>query len=230
MYILTEEQRWFTIVEWKRRSINVSQVAHSLNCCRSTIYRVIDYDCCHNIVNYSDRYNAGRPPAFSSTQTEKLNRFIRQNWSATGAELLSLTNFKTSERTIWRYSLSLGYRPRKSFIKVKTNKLDEQKRYQFAAIHCDADMKKYIFEDECYLGLRNTQQVVWCKRGEPTPKKEISSLRAHVNIIGFIWWNGYNFRRFNGWLNSGTYCETVNEVFMWKLTRIKQILIHFWWS
>ncbi len=93
---------------------------------------------------------------------------------------------------------------------MKSNKLDEQKRYQFAAMHCDADIKKYIFEDECYLGLRNTQQVVWCKRGEPTPKKEISSLRAHVNIIGFIWWNGYIFRRFNGWLNSDTYCETVN--------------------
>ncbi|CAF4884930.1 unnamed protein product, partial [Rotaria sp. Silwood2] len=121
-------------------------------------------------------------------------------------------NFNTSERTIRRYPLSLGYRPRKSVIKVKSNKLDEQKQYQFAAMHCDADIKKYIFEDECYFGLRNTQQVVWCKRGEPTPKKEISSLRAHVNLIGFIWWNGYVFRRFNGWLNSDTYCETVNEI------------------
>ena len=105
---------------------------------------------------YTDRYNAGRPRALDSAQTEQLDRVIRQNRSATDAELLSLTNFNTSERTIRRYRLSLGYRPRKSVIKVKSNKLDEQKRYQFAAMHCDADIKKYIFEDECYLGLRNT--------------------------------------------------------------------------
>ena len=54
------------------------------------------------------------------TQTEQLDRIIRQNRSATGAELLSLTNFNTSERTIRRYHLSLGYRPRKSVIKVKS--------------------------------------------------------------------------------------------------------------
>ncbi|CAF4373017.1 unnamed protein product, partial [Rotaria sp. Silwood2] len=68
----------------------------------------------------------------------------------------------------------------------------------------------YIFEDECYIGLRNTQQIVWCKRGEPTPKKTISSLRAHINLIGFIWWDGYIFYRFDQWLNSDSYCETVD--------------------
>jgi hypothetical protein len=82
-----------------------------------------------------------------------------------------------------------------------------------AAMHCDANIKKYIFQDECYLALRNTQQVVlWCKREESTSKKEISSLRAHVYLIGFIWWNDYVFRRFNDWLNSDTYSETVNGI------------------
>ena len=114
-------------------------------------------------------------------------------------------------RTIRNYRLSLGYRPRKSIVKVKSNNLDEQKRYGFAAAHQHTDIKNYIFEDECYFGLRHTQQIVWCKRGEPTPKKEISSLRAHVNLIGFIWWNGFVFRRFHGWLNSETYCEVVNQ-------------------
>ena len=212
MYKLTEEQRWCIIIEWKKGSINVSRIARSFNCCRSTIYHVIDYYRRHNDVSYTDRYNAGRPLALDSTQLEQLDQTIRQNRSATAAELLSLTNFNTSERTIRRYRLSLGYRPRKSVIKVKSNNLDEQKRYQFAAMHCGTNIKKYIFEDECYLGLRDTQQIVWCKRGEPTPKKEISSLRAHVNLIGLIWWNGYIFRRFDGWLNSDTYFETVNEM------------------
>jgi hypothetical protein len=32
MYTLTEEQRWYIIIEWKKGSINVSQVARSFNC------------------------------------------------------------------------------------------------------------------------------------------------------------------------------------------------------
>ncbi len=50
--------------------------------------------------------------------------------------------------------------------------MNEQKRYQFAALHHHANIKNYIFENECYVGLRRTQQVVWCRREEPTPKKE----------------------------------------------------------
>ena len=158
-----------------------------MGCHRNTIYGVIDYYRRHNDVNYTDRYNAGRPPALDSAQIQELDRTIQQNRSATAAELLSLTHFNTTERTIQRYRLSLGYRPRKSLVKVKSNNTNEESRYRFAAVHHIANIKKYFFEYECYVGLRNTQQIVWCRRGESTPKKEISSLRAHVNIIGFIW-------------------------------------------
>ncbi|CAF4219231.1 unnamed protein product [Rotaria sordida] len=117
------------------------------------------------------KYNAGRPPALDSAQIKQLDQTIQQNRSATAAELLSLTNFNTTERTIQRYRLFLGYRPRES-----------------------------------------------------TPKKEISSLRAHVNLIGFIWWNGYIFRRFDNWLNSDTYCDTVNEALSGNLRKLNGFL------
>jgi hypothetical protein len=81
-------------------------------------------------------------------------------------------------RTIPRYRLSLGYRPRKSLVKVKNNNINEQKRYQFALLHYRARIDNCIFEDECYVGLRSTQQIVWCRRGQSTPKKEISSLHT----------------------------------------------------
>ncbi|CAF3993398.1 unnamed protein product [Rotaria sordida] len=58
------------------------------------------------------KYNAGRPPALDSAQIKQLDQTIQQNRSATAAELLSLTNFNTTERTIQRYRLFLGYRPR----------------------------------------------------------------------------------------------------------------------
>ncbi len=74
MYTLTEEQRWYIIIEWKKGSINVAQVARSFNCHRSTVYGVVNYYRHHNDVNYTDRYNAGRPPALDSTQIEQLDR------------------------------------------------------------------------------------------------------------------------------------------------------------
>jgi hypothetical protein len=115
-------------------------------------YRIINYYRRHNDVNYTDRFNAGRPLALDSIQIKQLDQTIQQNRSATAAELLSLTHFNTTERTIRNYRLSLGYRPRKSVVKVKSNNLNEQKRYQFAAVHHLANIKKYIFEDECYMG------------------------------------------------------------------------------
>ena len=160
MYKLTEEQRWYIIIEWKKGSLNVSRAARSFNCHFTTIYRVIDYYRRHNDMNYTDRYNAGRPRALDAIQIEQLDQTIRQNRAATAAELLSLTHFNPTERTIRNYRLSLGYRPRKSIVKVKSNNLDEQKRYESAAAHPYADIKKYIFEDECYLDLRHTQHIV----------------------------------------------------------------------
>ncbi len=63
MYTLTEKQRWYIIIEWKKGSTNVSQVSHSFDCYRSTVYHVINYYRRHDDVNYTDRYNAGRSPA-----------------------------------------------------------------------------------------------------------------------------------------------------------------------
>ncbi len=38
--------------------------------------------------------------------------------------------------------------------------INEQKRYEFATLYYRTNIKNYIFEDECYVGLRNSQQTV----------------------------------------------------------------------
>jgi transposase len=209
MYPLSEEHRWYIISELKKGSINVRQTARFLNCHINSVYRIINHYQCHGNVN--SECGPGRPPALKPAQVKKLDETIRQNRSATAASLLTITRFNTTERTIQRYRRDLGYKPRKSVVKVKTNKMNEHNRFEFASLHHRANIKKYIFEDECYIGLRNTSQIVWCKWGEATPRKEILSLRAHINLIGFVWWDGCVFRRFNHWLNGDTYCATVGE-------------------
>ncbi|CAF4228784.1 unnamed protein product, partial [Rotaria sordida] len=56
-------------------------------------------------------HSPGRRPALDSTQIKQFDRIIHKNRLATAAELLSLTHFNTTEHTIQRYRLSLGYRP-----------------------------------------------------------------------------------------------------------------------
>ncbi len=96
----------------EKRLYKYLKIARSFKCRRATIYDVIDYYGRHNDVNYTDRYNAGRPPALDLTQIKQLDRTIQQSRSTTAAELLSLTHFNTTKYTIQHYHLSLGYCPR----------------------------------------------------------------------------------------------------------------------
>lgn len=136
------------------------------------------------------------PVVFVLSMQHKLNSLI-ELYDRTD-QLLALNYLRTYDTMLsfisWLSSSWICYQSQEQQIRWI-------KRYQFVAMNCDAKPKKYIFRDECYLSLRNAQQIVWCKRGEPTSKKKISYLRAHINIIGFIWLNVYVFRRFDSWFN-----------------------------
>ena len=99
---------------------------------------------------------SGRLTALDPAQMKKLDRTIRRNRSATCTELLSITRFNTSERTIQDYLGSIDYCSRKSLVKVKTNKMNEHNRFEFASVRHRANIKKYLFENECSIGLRRT--------------------------------------------------------------------------
>jgi len=57
-----------------------------------------------------------------------------------------------------------------------------------------------------------------------TPKKEFSSLEAYINLIVFIWSNGYVFHRFDRWLNSDIYSDTVNEGLFETLQKFNELI------
>ena len=108
---------------------------------------------------------SGRLTPLDPAQVKKLNQTIRRKRFATTAELLSITQFNTTART------RQGDRARKSLVRVKTNKMNEHNRFEFASVHHRANIKRYISEDECYIGLRSTNQIVLCKGGETYTEK-----------------------------------------------------------
>ncbi|CAF4138915.1 unnamed protein product [Rotaria sp. Silwood2] len=116
--------------------------------------------------------------------------------SVTAAELQSLTNVNTTERTIQRYRLSLGYHPRKSIIKVKSNNINEQKRWLNADTYC-ATVKEALFgnirklngffyisdEVKCH---RSPQFQQWCDRYN-IELYEWPGYSPDLNAIELIW-------------------------------------------
>ncbi|CAF1173171.1 unnamed protein product [Rotaria sp. Silwood1] len=112
---------------------------------------------------------------------------------------------QTNERTVQNYRRALGFYPRKQQTKVKSTQTQVERRHLFAVEHQNSDIKKWIFIDETQIQLRNTGKIVWVKRGELTPTHEISSLRAHVNLWGAVWWNGKTFARHDDYINQTLY-------------------------
>ncbi|CAF1434453.1 unnamed protein product [Rotaria sp. Silwood1] len=120
-------------------------------------------------------------------------------------QLINSHTTSESERTLQNYRRALGFYPRKQQTKVKSTQTQVERRHLFAVEHQNSDIKKWIFIDETQIQLRNTGKIVWVKRGEPTPTHEISSLRAHVNLWGAVWWNGKTFARHDDYINQTLY-------------------------
>jgi len=57
-----------------------------------------------------------------------------------------------------------------------------QLRREWALAHKDDNHSNWMFMDESTLCLRHTGELIWIKRGEPTPAHQIESLKCSVNI------------------------------------------------
>ena len=59
--------------------------------------------------------------------------------------------------------------------------------------------------------MQETGDIVWVKRGEPTPALEVRTLRCHVNVWGMVWDEGSVFAQFDGHLNTDLLLELLEE-------------------
>jgi transposase len=205
---LSERERFIIIVNVLYNHMTVVDVADKAGVSRQTVYNVIEK--WNNTGHLEEEKSTGRIPSYNQKNMNKLRRLILQHANATSDELLELMGEdapRVSNRTIERYRLSLGFTPRRTQPYVYLT--DEQKAaiHQFAVQHQHKDMKQWLYIDECTVQLRDTGDIVWILRGQPTPPHPVSSLRAALHVWGAIWWNGRSFTRYKGHLNADMYIQ-----------------------
>ncbi|CAF1344348.1 unnamed protein product [Rotaria sordida] len=180
---LTHEECLFAVKEAQKPNKTFSTIARQLHCDRRTISRIVARF--NETGLLAEQEKLGRPTSRSEGQQRSLDKYISKNPTATSNQLSNYIfnkfGIRVSERTLQRYRRALGFYPRKPQTKVISTQAQVEKRHLFAVEHQNSDLKKWIFIDETQVQLRNTDKIVWVKRGEPTPPHEISSLRSYVN-------------------------------------------------
>ena len=59
--------------------------------------------------------------------------------------------------------------------------------------------------------MQQTGDIIWVKRGQPTPPFEVQTLRCHVNVWGAVWDEGSLFVQFSGHLSADSFVELLKE-------------------
>jgi hypothetical protein len=79
--------------------------------------------------------------------------------------------------------------PRRGRITAQSGHGDT-KRWQWAWEQRRAPAFEWPHSDESTVSVQETGDIVWGKRGGPTPAFEVTTLRCHVNIWGLVWNEG----------------------------------------
>jgi transposase len=72
-------------------------------------------------------------------------------------------------------------------------------------------VSEWLHSDECTVRMQQKGDIIWVKRGEPTPALEVQTLRCHVNVWGVVWDMGSVFVHFGGHLNTHSFIELLEE-------------------
>lgn len=209
---LTERDRYNIIVKVEHDQLPIAQVAQDCGVSRQTVYNVLRK--WTETGKMEEEHSTGRIPNYSDKDMKKLNRLIKQHPNAEAEELLTLMRSsapRVSSRTIRNYRHSLGYTPRRTQPEHILSDSQKVTIHAFAVQHQHSDMRRWVYLDECTVQLRDTGDVVWIMRGEPTPTHPISHLRAAVHVWGAVWWTHRCFSRYEGHLTANTYIALLDE-------------------
>ena len=161
-----------------------------------------------------EHLSGGHSFSYDDNNFYRLECLIDAHPAATAEHLIEMmgsTAPQIDERTMRRYRHLLGYTRRKPAIWVIDTAKTARERLAWAIKHKAEDHLKWVFMDESTLCLRDTNELVWIKRGTPTPKREIEKLKCAVHIWGIIWNGGSHFEFYEGSLTKTKYVAMLEK-------------------
>jgi transposase/predicted transcriptional regulator len=185
--------------------------AQALACSQPTISRIITR--LLNTGELDEVRPPGRQPLYDITHMENLEHTIEQNRNSTAAGLQHLVPPSAppvSDTTLQRYRRQLDMTPRRQSLTSRQTGPYEAQRRGWAWEHRRDPAFYWVHTDECTVRMQQTGDIVWVKRGQPTPRWEVETLRCHVNVWGAVWDEGRVFAQFGGHLNTDLFITLLN--------------------
>lgn len=159
-----------------------------------------------------EHHGGGRIRSYDDLHMHYIDYLILSNPSATAWALKLLMPPGTpdvTERTIRNYRHQLGFTARSPGISVIDTEKQLRERRLFALKHRFDDMFSWVYMDESTMCLRDTGDVVWVKRGQPTPPHQIAGLRCSVHLWGAVWNEDSVFSFYTGSLTAAAYLALI---------------------
>ena len=185
-------ERWRIVFFRTEMQLSLKQIAKRVRCSVGEVHRILStYYATDDIL---DRGHSGRPGVMTQDDAALLDRLITLEPSLTSAalvrKLLLHTGRRYDERTVRRYRHSvLQYHAVHERVRERLTAAHKTARVQFAQAHSNDNFHYVGFSDEKCFILKNTGNVVFIKRGQHIPAREVRDVTARVWVWGCVWYN-----------------------------------------
>jgi transposase len=190
-----------------------SAIANSMHIPRTTVSTILRRFRSRGLT--TDAPRTGRPETVNSTQMQWLDDYIHTHRNYTSDRIANDINLhfniSVSARTIRRLRKVLGYHSRKRGTYEPPTAQHKQLRLQWCTQHLNTNWRLHVFVDESSIVLRDTGDIEWVKRGDPRRPRIVQNMRASVQVIMAIWWNGHSIVAHNQQINSQVFLQFLEE-------------------
>ena len=180
---LSKDMRRLAVEMVVNRGYSRSAAARALGVSRQTIINTLKHFL--RTGGVETLHGGGRHRAYDAELRERLRQLISRRAGLTSAGLVRAKGTSAphiSERTMRRYRAELGLTPRRQRITAAPDPEHDCLRREWAWEHRRAEVCNWLHSAESTVCMRDTGDVVWIPRGEPTPRLPVKQLRCSVNI------------------------------------------------
>lgn len=207
-------ERWIIVRMVEEQGQTRQQTAQAVRCSTRTVSRIIRLH--RDTGDVVEQHAGGRKHAYNPKQMRRLDTLIQQNKHATASGLRVLMGPRAppiTDRTMRKYRRELTFTRRREGIELFDSPEYEKRRIDWAKQHRNDPILQWCFSDASTLILRHTGDLVWVKRGKPTPPHTITALTPGVNLWGVVWNDGCCFAQYKGHLNEDKLFDLLLDAF-----------------